>query len=397
METPVIENEEDFEGEDLNAAEETLEDVKRVINGDVPIFTPPKKIVRKVMDESEKAETEIIPEKKPKYEPYPGFDPKKPDPEFAYTGVLFRVTGSGTPNYLERIDGRTFDDVAYRYGAGNYMIRMPNMKGICMYFPVSRELETRVRFERQDEPEDFYFEKNPKADSQAVPAPVQNGDSKIYELLLQQSQQTQAQFQTMLMTLLGKDTGASGQALSDAYQNGFKAGQESAKTAMGTMDTMFKNIEKERDEWKGKAEMLQVELGQLPSDEEEEEDEETEEQPKSALTEVVEGLKAVKDLVNSKPQDTAPENRQIENQQKEIRVMNSDNIKNLIVNSFKNQVPALQAAQQVFALVGSLEKGALKAFPATQVVDYLVQNYLPGAAKELISYLTAIVGEMKKF
>lgn len=77
--------------------------------------------------------------------------------------------------------------------------------------------------------------------------------------------------------------------------------------------------------------------------------------------------------------------------------MNSDNIKNLIVNSFKNQVPVIEAAQQVYALVGSLEKGALKAFPATQVVDYLVQNYLPGAAKELIAYLTAIVGEMKKF
>ena len=350
------------------------------------------------MDESEKAETEIIPEKKSKYAPYPGFDPKNPDPEFAYSGVLHRVSGSGKNEYLERVESRTFDDIAYRYGAGQYLLRMPNQNGICLYFTVSKELETRVRFERQDEPEDFFFEKTSKADLQTVPAPVQNSDSKIYELLLQQSQQTQAQFQTMLMTLLGKDTGASGQALSDSYQNGFTAGQGSAKNTIDVLNRQIESIAKERDEWKAKAEMLQVELGQLPSDEEEEEDEdEAEEQPKSPLSEVVEGLKAVKDLVNAKPQQTTPENRQIENHQKEIRVMNSDNIKNLIVNSFKNQVPVIEAAQQVYALVGSLEKGALKAFPATQVVDYLVQNYLPGAAKELIAYLTAIVGEMKKF
>lgn len=335
---------------------------------------------------------EIVKRKKSIDGPYPFFNPKDPDPKFKYSGMLYRVNAAGKVKFLEHIEQMDFEDIGGRYGHGQYELRIPDNNSNCRTrFFIDKALVKRVREEREYDDLEI-FQEEEKADTPAQPQPQNN----IETILLKMQEDKSKTLENLLVTVLAKDTGASGAALNQAYKDGFEAGKSAMTMALAEKDRQLNALEREKDDWKAKAEALQVELGQLPSNEEEPEPE-AEQKPENKFEQFVSAIGSgigetlLKKFNGEETKLNQP--KQIED--KISKMSNEEKIKAIILGAFKDNLPAGQTAKAVQQFITGQIKTAFDMFTVDQIVPFLVKSHFPGASDKLVEYLTSIVKILK--
>jgi hypothetical protein len=338
-------------------------------------------------------------------EPYPGFNPKEPNPLWKYTGILYRISGSGKRKWLESVEEFDFEDIAFRFGHGNFELCCPdNTSSYRFRFPIDKALWLRVKSERGDDNDDSFVE--PPDEPTAPPQPQVQPQNNINDVLLQIYQAKSSDLSDLLKTVLGKDTGASGTALQQSYKDGFDSGKSAMKTAIDAKDEQIKNLIADRDEWKNKAETLQIELGKMPDpNRTETEDDDAPPPPTGSeilFSKIGEGLgnaigKVAENFMGGTT-SPAPQQKQIQHNPENQQVDVVEIIKNTIIQSFAKQLPAVTPAMALWKWIkeSKIDVSSYTSFPTNMILKIIVDKYMPNAEDALKSYAAGVIEELNK-
>jgi len=360
---------------------DNLVDIDDVLNGNVPVEEAYKileerktDLERREKEFREQARRIAAKENDPLIDE---LDPSKP-----MTGFLGQIRAKW--EFLEEIEGKTIEDVAHRYGAGTFALRIGSMNGRMFRFNISQALVWRVRKER-DDPDDIYVPPKKEEITQPVQPSGKDETLELLKVLLLKQMDVKANNTT------------SGTELQAAYEKGVEFARQQSQIVITELNSRISQLVEEREELKNKVESLQIALGQLPEEEEEPETEPVP-PPEPTLWEkagqaIINGLQQTQQ--NQNQQQTAPP--QIEHKPKPEKVLDVNNlIKQIILASFKkNDVMGAAAA-----LKDVLDKNAFIKMAFTQnsketVMDYLVNNFIPGADEPLKNHIGKLIDALK--
>lgn len=372
------------------------------------------KAKKKRLVESSKKVVQIAEEKPPALYP-PETEDEEIEPDQKLSGVLNRVGMNGTRSYVGTIHELTLDQIAYTYDFGNYELRVKNDKGVpglgrLKKFRIDPALVQRLRAMSPPSPGEVYEAAKPKQEE---------GIESKFEALIKkmtdaQSSQQRNPEEMMFRLIEALKPGSApvttnGKDLQDTYEKGMNFGRELMQSQVNMLQEQIKKLEKQVEIKDQKIDELLEELGRLPV---EETIEETSAEPENAWVSLADKtldfLASQKNKEShEKPQITHTPEQKTPKQQPPQRnkfiVMNSDKLKQIILDLYKNKATIEHAADTVgeaINLFSSLEKGfivrALKNDTVDVIVSTMKSYFLQGVSDSVIPFVSQIVTELKK-
>lgn len=380
-----------------------------------------KSQAKNIVEDSDPSESVDL---KPVEGAYPGFDKNNPDPNFKYSGFLYKINFKDKI-YLGQIEEMDFEEIAYTYGSGQFVLHVGNNNGQHMRLRFDRAMVERLRRACPPEPGTVFDDSQIESESK----PAEKNDI-LMTMLLEDRRENRELLKTALTSMAGqsRDSGITAQELAGKQKEGYEQGRESMKSQVDFLNEQIKRKDEEIRALKEEIAEHKDRIDELTSPEDDDDDGVSEIQggppttaistetnmpiaPESDIDRVFRGIEKGLELLDRlKPNEklvqaqlTHDEKKAfIKNAQTTVKKVTTDELKALINRLYQAKAPIVDAAEAIRFAVGKM--GILERNVITQAIslnspeaiaNLLVEHFVPDAGKDFVKYIVDVAKLLK--